>query len=63
MAFITKQKYYKGKIIAKIFWFKKQLQVTEVHFQMYRGQLGNQNPLKMKVNWAHDSHLCLRNLR
>lgn len=34
----------------------------EVHFQMHQGQLGTQNPLKMKVNWDHSSHLCPPNL-
>lgn len=62
MAFIIKRKCYKGKIIVKIFWFKKWLHVTEVHFQMQQVQLGNQNPLKMKVKWDHNSHLCLKNL-
>lgn len=29
---------------------------------MHQGQLGTQNPLKMKANWDHNSHLCLQNL-
>lgn len=57
MAFITKWKCYRGKIDAKIFWFKKLLHAMKVHFQMRQGQLCNQNLLKMKVNWDH-SHLC-----
>lgn len=62
-AFTTKQKCYRGKLTEKKkFWFKKWLHVMEVHFQMHRGQLGTQNPLKMKANWDHNSHLCLQNL-
>lgn len=44
------------------FWPKKWLHVMKVHFQMHQGQLGTQNPLKMKANWDHNSHLCLQNL-